>query len=321
MGSGRQSHAYIIVGPSGVGRLELARELAAALLCAEGGTEKCGRCRSCRALQSASHPDYEELAVPEDKTKISLKTVQAAQDRAALKPAISRRRVFVVCDAERMSIEAANCFLKTLEEPPGEACFILIAATLWNLPETVVSRCQVVKLAGLPSDLVAELLAREGVAREDASWLARRAWGSPGLARAFAEMDLHGFNRELADSVMAMGPGEALDLTDQVCGHAVAGGESRAQSRLLLQELLECLAVLYRDAAVLAVADGEVELFNAALEDQLRPFAQRCGAEFLVECGARILEAIDRIGGNANQTLAVDNLFAGLSGVVPARPS
>jgi len=318
--SGRSSHAYLVVGPAGVGRLELARELAAVLLCDRGGESKCGACRSCSACASGSHPDYEELGVPEGKQELPIELIRQLQDRAALKPLLSGRRVFVVKDAERMNIAAANCFLKTLEEPPGAACIILIATGLWDLPETIVSRCQVVKLGALPAEAVQESLQEEGLAQADAWWLARRAWGSPGLAAAFGHMNLHVVNAELAQSVLEMTPQDAASLTDRLCGLASGGGGGAAQSRLLLQEILECLAVLYRDAAVALVAQGEVELFNVALDERLRAFAARCDLDLLIDCADRALEAVDSIGANANVSLTLDNLFAGLGGTLTARP-
>ncbi|MDP6438357.1 MAG: hypothetical protein QGH74_01865 [Candidatus Brocadiia bacterium] len=320
---GRTSHAYLLVGPAGVGRLDLARELAAALLCREGEAGKCDRCESCRALAAGTHPDYEEVGVQEGAQKIKLEQIRrdpkkpekapGIQDVAALKPLVSARRVFVIRDAENMTPEAANCFLKTLEEPPGGACFILIAAGLWDLPETIVSRCQVVKLAGLPAALVREFLNRDGVSQDDAWWLAHRTWGSPGLARAFAQMGLPALNRELAEAVLELGPEGVMRLTDRLCEQAGRGEESRRPSRPLVQELLECLVLLYRDAAVITVAGDEVELFNTALREPLEAFAARCSADLLIDCTDRVLDAIDRIGGNANITLALDDLFAALA--------
>jgi len=317
--SGRQSHAYLIVGPAGVGRRELARELAAVLLCRKGGVERCGECASCRAFERGAHPDYEEVGLPAGRQELPIQAIRDVQDRCAVKPVLSARRVGVLCDVERMSLEAANCFLKTLEEPPGATCFILVAENLWAVPETIVSRCQVIKLAGLPAPAVEQMLRGLGAGEQEARWLALRAWGSPGKALAFRNMGLPEVNRELAQAVMALGPAGILDLTDRLLALA-SSDESRAQSRSLAQDLLEGLALLYRDAAALATAGEGVELFNAELKDGLKEFADRCGADRLIGCFDRVLAAIERIGGNVNTTLALDDLFAGLGGAAPPGP-
>ena len=290
----------------------MARELASVLLCTEAGTKPCGTCRSCRAFSSGNHPDYREVGVPEGKQELPIALVQSVQDQAFVKPLLAPRRVFVVRDAERMNLAAANCFLKTLEEPPGGSCFVLIAAGLWDMPETIVSRCQIVRFTGLPAGDVEKALCSEGVEAADAWWLARRSWGSPGLARTFRDMDLHSVNRELAGKLLALGPDEVYKLTDWL-SEQVAGAGSRARGRAEMQELLECMAVLYRDLAAVAVAPGQAEVFNAALEDQLRQFASRCSVESIIECADRVFEAIERVGVNANQQVALADMLTGLA--------
>jgi len=327
--SGRLAHAYLFVGPSGMGRLAMARELASVLLCPEGGAQPfgdaqgkaCGACKSCRSLESGNHPDYYEAGVPEGKQELPIALVQMLQDRAAVKPFMAPRRVFVVKDAERMNQEAANCFLKTLEEPPGGSCFILIAAGLWDMPQTVVSRCRVVKFTGLPPGRVEEVLRGDGLDAEDAWWLARRSWGSPGLAVGFKHIGLHSANRELAEKLLALSaadglalrPAEAYGLTDWLSARADDAAQSRPQARAALQELLECAAVFYRDLAALAIAPGEAEVFNRGLEERLRELASRCSVESLIECADRVFDAIERVGANANRQVALDDLFSQLS--------
>ncbi len=310
---GMLSHACLLVGPPGVGRLGMARELAAVLLCTQSDEKACGRCESCRLYRKGAHPDYEEVGVPEGKQKLLIDLIRTLQETAAVKPHVARGRVFVVRDTERMSIEAANCFLKTLEEPPGECRFILVAGSLWDIPPTVVSRCQIIKLSGLAPARVEEALRAEGVQQEDAWWLARRSWGSPGLARALGDMALPAFNRELCGRLLKLEPKGAFALTDWLCAEADGAGRSSADARAALQELLECAAVLYRDLAAVAVASGEAEVFNRDLEDTLREFASRRPLDSIIERADRVFETIERIGANANRRLALDDLFVSLA--------
>jgi len=316
---GAVAHAYLLVGPSGVGRAALARQLAAALLCSRPGPEPCGACKSCRAFTSGNHPDYREAGVPEGKQELPIELIRSIQHQSSLKPVLARRRVFVIRDAERMSLEAANCFLKTLEEPPGSACFILIATTLWDMPQTVVSRCRLVRLSSLQPERVQEELRAPDLCEDDAWWLARRSWGSPGRASAFRDTGLHQFNRQLAERLLAIRMEDNLALTDWLSEATAQSAESRAEVRAALQELLECVAVFYRDLAAEAAAPGKAELFNRALRDQIAGLAARLPLDAIVACAEEALEAIDRLGANANWRLALDDLFTRLASAEPKR--
>jgi len=315
--AGAVAHAYLFVGPSGTGRAALARQLAGALLCMRQTPDACGACTSCRAFASGSHPDYREAAVPEGKQEVPIDLIRSIQREASLKPALARRRVFVVRDAERMTPEAANCFLKTLEEPPGNACFILIATTLWDIPPTVVSRCRLVKLSGLPPERVEEELRAPDLSDDDAWWLARRSWGSPGRAHAFRDMGLHQFNQQLAEKLLTLSVEDNFALTDWLCKAIPPSAESSPEARSALQELLECVAVFYRDVAAAAAAPGGAELFNRALKDKISGLAARLPLDAVINCADRTLEAIERLGANANKRLTLDDLFTQLAGAKP----
>lgn len=311
---GRLPHATLLLGPAGVGRLALARELAGALLCSESDDGPCGRCRGCGMFLRGAHPDYEEAGVPEGKQDLPIDLVRELQRKASIKPVIARGRVFVIRDAERMNQEAANCFLKTLEEPPGECRFILIASSLWDIPQTIVSRCQVVRLAAPAPAPVERMLLEEGMDREDAWWLARRSWGSPGLARALRDMGLPAFNRRLCEHLLSLGSGDVFGLADWIGAEADrAGGASRAAARSVLQELLECLAVFYRDVAASALAGQGAELFNRPFEEPIRRLASRRSLDSIIESADLVFEAIESIAANANRRLALDDLFVGLA--------
>jgi len=314
MRADRVAHAYLLVGPKGVGRLQLARELARALLCGDGAvaSDSCGVCKDCTLFDRGRHPDYVEIGVPEGKQELPIDLVRHLQDSASIKPLQAARRVFVLREVERMNAEAANCLLKTLEEPPGACVIILVATTLRDLPPTLVSRCRVVRLRSLPPQRVCELLEAEGTAREDAWWLARRSWGSPGLARAFRDTDLHGFNRELVGALAGLKVADNFHLSDWLEAEASRRANSRPAARLTLQELLECVAVFYRDLAVLAAGAEGVPLHNSALgSTSQRPSAEQLST--IIERAEAVLETIERVGANANRQLALDDLFTRLA--------
>ena len=146
--SGRVAHAYAFIGPPGSGRSTAALAFAGALLCAKGG---CGACRECRLAAARQHPDLHVIVpTPPEKTPkgtplIRLDEIHELERQASLRPAMAARKVFVIDDAERMTPEGPQAFLKTLEEPPARTVMILVLPTARALPATILSRCQPVR--------------------------------------------------------------------------------------------------------------------------------------------------------------------------------
>lgn len=146
---GRLSHAYLLVGPAN--KLDLALFMAQTICCTGQGDYPCGDCRSCRRIQSYSHPDvtlwfWEQIGE-------QIAEVRIIQSEAALAPREAPRRIYILADAHRMNSESANCLLKTLEEAPGHAMFILMAPNVFSLLPTIVSRCQKLYVPEVPRDL------------------------------------------------------------------------------------------------------------------------------------------------------------------------
>jgi DNA polymerase III gamma/tau subunit len=147
---GRVAHAYAFIGPVGSGRTTAALAFAAALLCPKQG---CGACRDCRLASARQHPDLHVIAPtpPERNPKgtplIRIDAIHELGRRAGLKPAMAARKVFVIDDAEMMTPDSPQAFLKTLEEPPAHTVMILVLPTTRALPPTVLSRCQPVRFS------------------------------------------------------------------------------------------------------------------------------------------------------------------------------
>src|SRR5947207_11417124 len=160
--SGRVAHAYAFIGAAGTGRTSAALAFAGALLCAKGG---CGACRDCRLAAARQHPDLHLIAPtpPEKNPKgtplIRIDEIHELGRRASLKPAMAARKVFILDDAEMMTPDSPQAFLKTLEEPPAHTVMILVLPTSRALPATVLSRCQPVRFQPRPDTGPAESVA------------------------------------------------------------------------------------------------------------------------------------------------------------------
>ena len=159
------AHAYLLVGPTHVGKMALALNLAQAVNCL-AADPPCGLCDACQKITSGKHADVQIIGLnsagpTEDKPRaeIGINQIREMQHSSSLPPFEGRYRVFIIDGAEFLSNEAANCLLKTLEEPVGgEVIFILLAANGAMLPATVVSRCQQLELHPLPTSQVEAVL-------------------------------------------------------------------------------------------------------------------------------------------------------------------
>jgi DNA polymerase-3 subunit delta' len=180
--SGRVAHAWAFIGPPGSGRTTAARVFAAMLLCEHGG---CGTCRACRVVAAGQHPDVHVIVPtppvsnPRGTLAIRIDAVRELERQAALRPVMAARKVFVIDDADRMTGETPQAFLKTLEEPPDRTVIILVLDRARAVPPTVLSRCQIVRFDPPPD-----------AAPDDADALALLAdVRESGITAAFARFD------------------------------------------------------------------------------------------------------------------------------------
>ena len=162
LASGRVHSAYLFAGPSGVGKRRISVELALALNCASGTGEACGACPACRQISRGAHPDV-HLVVPGGAgDQIHIEPMRHLLGRIALRPFSGRFQVAILDGAERLNEAAANSLLKSLEEPPAHARFVLLTPRLSQCLPTIVSRCHIVHCSPLPASTVRQLLAQQG---------------------------------------------------------------------------------------------------------------------------------------------------------------
>ncbi len=190
--SKRLPHAYLFVGPEGVGRETTAKALFFRLVCTE--EQGCGVCVGCRKFLKGIHPDVEILS-PQGQ-KIKIEQIRQLENKLRFVPLEAPRRLILIPEAEAMTREAANALLKSLEEPPPYTLFVLLAPSTDVLLPTIVSRTQIIRFHPLtPSTLKALLVERFGKLPEEAEGLALLAQGSVGRALRLSEK---GFLEELS---------------------------------------------------------------------------------------------------------------------------
>lgn len=306
---GRLGHAYLFVGPSGVGKRLFAGTLAQALLCedrSEKDFDPCGQCPGCVQAHAATHPDLITIRRERDEHELAIESVRRAIHDLGFKPDRGRYKIAIVDDADDMSLPAANCFLKSLEEPPPRSVLILIGTSPDRQLATIRSRCQLVRFQPLPAEVIARVLVRTGVVAEpaEAERVARLSGGSLERARGLADPELGRFRAELHRSLAAT-PINTIALAERMNSLIESAGkesaEKRTRARLLLGMATEFLNECLR-ASVGAPAAGE----SGQADALARSFASRRSVEAIAALIERSLDADYQIDRNVSLPLVVE---------------
>ena len=298
--TGRVAHAYLFCGPPQIGKARLARILAQALNC-EQPDPPCGHCPSCRKIEQGTHPDVRFIAGEGVGGSIRIDQIRALQREAVLSPYEGQRRVFVLRRMDLASVEAANCLLKTLEEPPGQVTLILTAVEVDLLPGTVVSRCQRLDLRPVSRPQIEAALQAQGIAREKARLLARLSGGRVGWALdAAGDEDMLEQRRQGLEDLARLLAADRVERLE----YAHRAGRDAAACR----EMIELWAAWWRDLLVLH-ARGEDHLLNVDRADELRSGAGRSTMSEARSMLANLQAAAAQLEANVNTRLAMEGLL------------
>jgi DNA polymerase-3 subunit delta' len=209
--SGNAVHAYLFTGPRGVGKKTLANLCARTILCT-GANKPCGICPQCVRFLDGAHPDV--LRIPGEKT-IGVDLIREAVRLTGEHTYEGGRRVILIQRAEKMTAQAQNCLLKTLEEPVGETVFFLITEDASALLPTIVSRCRVKPVPPWTQEEMEPLLREGGVPAERTQELVLLSGGSIGLALQMWKEPRYGELRaNILKTVFSMqGPGDVFPIS------------------------------------------------------------------------------------------------------------
>ena len=262
----RVAHAYLFTGPSGVGKMTTAVEFTKALVCAASADDACDDCPACRKVSHGAHPDVHYVEPEGAGRQIKIGTFRNRESGEgllkdlALTPNEADHKVALIDDAHGMNIDSANCLLKTLEEPPPASVLILVTPRPDQLPETIVSRCQMIRFAPLSPGVIREQLELRGVEAAAAGLLAQSSGGSLGQAlRMAGEGRLPEVRRKLLDLLIGLresniveSAGEFRTIVAELAEARTeaAGTNVRTESRSITEWLLDLAALFYRDVAV-----------------------------------------------------------------------
>jgi DNA polymerase-3 subunit delta' len=320
LASASPPHAWLFVGPEGVGKAALARWLAQAVNCQEQGTgnkehgiEPCGQCAQCDRIAREIHSDVLTVSIPPAEEgpqhkEIGVDQIREVQRAVALAPFEGRTRVVIIDPADRLSEEAQNAFLKTLEEPPPNAVFVLIATRGDALLPTVRSRCALIEFGLVSTGDIERSLRDRGVEEERARLLARLSTGRPEWALAMADdasrLEKRGEALEQARALAAMPMGDLMDLGERLA-------QQFRRDRETVLERLDAWVSWWRDVLLVSASGGGSGdgVANIDMLDELREDAQRYERDRVVRFVQALRECRRRLEGNVQARIALDALL------------
>lgn len=283
LAEGKTGHAYLFLGPAGIGKKMLAREFAKALLCPDQKDDCSDQCSSCREFRSGLHPDF--ITVNPSGNSIKIEQLRELQKSAYLRPVIGTHKVFFFPEAEQLTEAAANSFLKILEEPPLGVVFIFTAVRVDNILPTIRSRCQVYQLFPVLPAEITLWLESKGLTEAEA---ARR-----GLA-------CHGI------------PGAALEQAADPDQRRIKFSELWGQDLLALLKIATEFEKMERREVLVLLQEWQAELRITMIQTAQSAARSSAAITELLFCSERLAKAVVMVESNVNLRLVIEEFFLAL---------
>lgn len=299
----RVSHAYILNGERGSGKKMLANLFAMTLLCETGDNEPCGKCHSCKQAESGNHPDI--IRVTHEKpNSISVDDIRTQVNNTVdIKPYQGPYKVYIIPQADMMTPQAQNAILKTIEEPPSYAVFLLLTENAEILLPTINSRCVMLKLRNIKDTLIKKYL-MENLEIPDYKADMCTAFAQGNMGRAIMLANSDHFNEIREEAVQLLKHISEMELNE-----IVAAVKNISVYKLEITDYLDIIMIWYRDV-LLYKATKEID--KVVFKDQLQSIKEQArkssyeGIELILES---LEKAKARLKANVNFDLVMELLF------------
>lgn len=301
--SGRSSHAYLFLGGAGAGKRLIANTFAKALQC-EGEKRPCDSCKSCHAFNHGNHPDVIYFQPLKNGKTYTIEDVrEQLLETVDLKPFQYEKKIYIIEKADTLNIQSQNALLKTLEEPPAHAVFLLLAERAEAFLPTILSRVVVMKIRPLSAETIADYLMQAGHLAEESHILSAYAQGRIGQALELVEDE--GF-REMRQDIL--GKLEVLPSMSEGDAYLLAKDFEVYKNDLRFLDIME---LWYRDLLTAKSLREEGHLIQRDKKDAIFRAAKEPAA-LLAKKAAAVRTARMRLAQNANFRLTMEVMLMDL---------
>ncbi|MDC0196944.1 hypothetical protein OAJ59_00465 [bacterium] len=307
-------HAYLFEGPEHVGKLTAAKSLAMSLNC-DSQDGACSNCTQCERIINGTHADVELIGL-DDKYSlssrqgvISIEQVRDIQKKIALSPFEGKYRVIIFSKAENLTLEASNCLLKTLEDPPDSVVIVLLAANMGNLLSTVVSRCLLVQFKPVNINLIKDyLLDNFSINEKQAFEISRVSQGCPGWAISAMENTevIEEFNNiiEKIDAVIKGDVQLRLEYADDMAN------AFKKEKKVVKDELYLWLNY-WRDILLTKIGAVDLVIHNSRL-DSFKLVSGQMTIDAIFRVIKMLVGTLNLLDRNVNANLAIEQFVISL---------
>ncbi len=301
---GKISHAYVINGERFSGKEFIANVFAMALQCEHpDGVEPCQQCHSCKQALSGNQPDIIRVTHEKPNT-IGVDDIRTQINTdISIKPYSSPRKIYIIQEGEKMTAQAQNALLKTLEEPPAYAVILILTTNMDALLPTILSRCVVLNMKPVRDDLVKKYLMEElQIPDYKANVCVAFARGNLGKARQLASSEEFDHIKEEAVSMLKY-------VQDMEINEMLAAIKKIQEYKFDVEDYLDILAIWYRDVLLFkATNDANHLIFKEEIQ-YIKKCADRCAYEGIEDILKALDKAKSRLKANVNFELTMELLL------------
>ncbi|MEA1939072.1 MAG: DNA polymerase III subunit delta' C-terminal domain-containing protein [Candidatus Caldatribacteriota bacterium] len=303
------SSSYIFMGNEGVGKKFIAKEFAKMINCLKlkSNLETCENCLACKKINKQCCPDLK--IIEPIKNSIRIDQIRELRREITLKPFENRKKIYIIDKAEEMTIDAENCLLKTIEEPPNYAIIILICSNMDSILPTIISRCQLLYFKTLSSlEIEKYILEKHNLEKNKAKLVSKVSQGSIGRAFKILSDDNYFIRRDkLLNYMASILPGK-FDVN-------IFEEEEKTFLELnRSKEMIEMILLWYRDILIYKSLEDKKYIINYDKLILIEEKANKYSYDRLVEIIDYLLQIEEYIKKNANKKIIFENLFIKLAG-------